>query len=123
MLSNKRVLCVDDNVDTCALVQAVLGDWEVITEFSSAEGLRRAATEEFDLILLDYYLPDGTGLKLCEQIRAFDMFTPILMVTATHSLEHRQAVKAGGQGVIRKDHLTHLLPAALALALELKHNP
>jgi hypothetical protein len=43
------------------------------------------------------------------------------MVTATHSLAHDEVLEAGGQGVIRKDHLTHLLPAALAHALELKH--
>ena len=121
MLSNKRVLCVDDNPDTCALVKMTLDGCDVVSEYSSAEGLRRAAGEAFDLILLDYYLPDGTGLKLCNQIRAFDITTPVLMITATHSIGHEEVLDAGGQGVIRKDHLTYLLPAALAHALELKH--
>ena len=120
MPTNKRVLCVDDSTDTCALVNQTLKEWDVALEYSSNEGLRHAATEAFDLILLDYHLPDGNGLDLCRQIRSFDVTTPILLVTVTHSLDHDEVLAAGGQGVIRKDHLIHLLPVALANALELK---
>jgi CheY-like chemotaxis protein len=115
----KRVLCVDDNTDTCALVTETLKDWKVAAEYSKAEGLRRATAEKFDLILLDYHLPDGTGLDLCRQIRSFDVGTPIIMFTVTHSMDHDTVLAAGGQGVIRKDHLIHVLPVAIANALEL----
>ena len=116
----KRVLCVDDNADTCALVTETLKGWNVAAEFSRAEGLRRATAEQFDLILLDYHLPDGTGLELCREIRSFDVGTPILVFTATHSMDHDTVLAAGGQGLLRKDHLVHLLPVAIANALELK---
>src|ERR1043166_489727 len=96
--------------------------WDVAAEHSSTEGLGRAAAEAFDLILLDYHLPDGTGLDLCRQIRLFDVSTPILLVTVTHSIEHDEVLVAGGQGVIRKDHLVHVLPVAVANALELNWN-
>jgi CheY-like chemotaxis protein len=117
---HKRVLCVDDNLDICALVEETLKEWDVVPEHSVGEGLRRAATEQFDLILLDYHLPDGVGLDLCRQVRLFNATTPILVVTVTHSIDHDEVLAAGGQGVVRKDHLTHLLPAAVANALELK---
>jgi CheY-like chemotaxis protein len=120
MSRKKRVLCVDDNTDTCALVAETLKGWRVATEYCSSEGLRRATAEDFDLILLDYHLPDGTGLELCRQIRLFDVSTPILMFTVTHSIEHDAVLAAGGQGVIRKDHLTQVLPVAIANALELR---
>jgi len=120
MPTQKRVLCVDDNLDTCGLIDATLKGWDVIPEHSVGEGLRRAATEKFDLILLDYHLPDGVGLDLCRQVRLFDATTPILMITVTHSIGHEEVLAAGGQGVLRKDHLIHLLPAAVANALELK---
>jgi CheY-like chemotaxis protein len=119
MPRKKRVLCVDDNTDTCALVTETLKGWNVASEYSRAEGLRRATSEKFDLILLDYHLPDGTGLDLCRQIRLFDVGTPILVFTATHSMDHDTVLAAGGQGVIRKDHLTYVLPVAIANALEL----
>src|ERR1051326_706641 len=97
MPSNKRVLCVDDNTDTCALVKETMKGWDVAAEHSSTEGLGRAAAEAFDLILLDYHLPDGTGLDLCRQIRLFDVSTPILLVTVTHSIEHDEVLVAGAQ--------------------------
>jgi len=118
MSAHKRVLCVDDHEDTCALVSSILEEYNVIAEYSKAGGLGQAATEKFDLILTDYHLPDGTGLELCVLIRAFDPTTPILLVTCTHSISHEQVIAVGGQGVIRKDRLCHLLPVAVASAFE-----
>ena len=118
MSAKKRLLCIDDHEDTCVLVSAILEGYKVIAEHSKAGGLRQAATEKFDVILVDYYLPDGTGLELCVLIRAFDPNTPILLVTATHTITHEQVIAVGGQGVIRKDRLSHLLPVAVARALE-----
>jgi CheY-like chemotaxis protein len=116
----KRLLCIDDHEDTCALVSAILEDFDVTAEHNKAGGLRQAATEKFDVILVDYYLPDGTGLELCGLIRAFDPHTPILLVTATHTVEHEQVLAVGGQGVIRKERLAQLLPVAVARAREVK---
>lgn len=118
MAVRKRVLCVDDHVDTCDLVSGILRDFEVNSVHSKAGGLRQAATQKFDLMLLDYYLPDGTGLELCLLIRAFDPHTPILVVTGTHSITHEQVLAVGGQGVIRKEYLSYLLPVAAVRALE-----
>jgi CheY-like chemotaxis protein len=120
MSANKRLLCIDDHEDTCALVSSILEDYDVVSEHSKEGGLRQAATDKFDVILVDYYLPDGTGLDLCVLIRAFDPNTPILLVTATHTITHEQILAVGGQGVIRKDRLSHMLPMAVARTLEVK---
>ena len=117
-MGKKRLLCVDDHEDTCVLVSSILSDFEVISEHTKAGALQRAMTWGYDVILADYYLPDGTGLELCALVRTFDPHTPILLVTATHTLEHEQVIAVGGQGVIRKDHLAQLLPVAVASALE-----
>lgn len=120
MPKKKRLLCIDDHEDMCALVSSLLTNFEVSSEHTKAGGLRRAATEKFDVILADYYLPDGTGLELCELLRAFDPNTPILMITATHTITHEQAVTVGAQGVLRKDRFSNILPVAIARVLELK---
>ena len=117
-MEKKRLLCVDDHEDTCVLVSSILSDFEVVSEHTKAGALERAMTETYDVILADYYLPDGTGLELCALVRTFDPHTPILLVTATHSIEHEQVIAEGGQGVLRKDHLAQLLPMAVTSALE-----
>src|SRR5882724_5210802 len=76
MSARKRLLCIDDHEDTCDLVSSIIPEYDVTSEHSKAGGLRQAATEKFDVILADYYLPDGTGLELCLVIRAFDPNTP-----------------------------------------------
>jgi len=54
-----------------------LKEYDVIAEHSKTEDFARAATEKFEVILVDYHLPDGNGLELCVLIRAFDPDTPI----------------------------------------------
>jgi len=102
MMKSLRVLCVDDHADTCALIATILSDYEVISAHSKSEGLSRAKGDHFDLILLDYHLPDGNGPELCRQIREFNRNTPILFVTGTYTMTEREVLEAGAQGVVRK---------------------
>lgn len=73
-------LCVDDHHDTCDLITTLLSDSDVMCAHTKASGLQKANAENFDFYLLDYYLPDGTGLELCRLIRAFNHQSPILLV-------------------------------------------
>ena len=100
--AKKRILCVDDNSDTCELVSALLKDFEVTPAYSMADAVKRATAERFDLYVLDYHLPDGTGLELCLMLRTFDRDTPTQFVTASGSLTEGQVVTAGAQGLVRK---------------------
>jgi DNA-binding response OmpR family regulator len=49
---------------------------------TAAEGLARVKVNPYDLIVLDWMLPDYSGVELCRRIRDFDLKTPILMLTA-----------------------------------------
>jgi two-component system response regulator VicR len=49
--------------------------------FDGAEGLKRALTGDYDLILLDLMLPKIDGFEVCRQIRT-KISTPIIIVTA-----------------------------------------
>lgn len=79
MLSKGRILCVDNHPDICDLVRIILKGYEVVFAHSKAEGLRHVESGWFDLYLLDYSLPDGTGLELATLIRQFDDFTPFCL--------------------------------------------
>ena len=62
--------------------------YEVTLASTVADGLRRATSERFNLILICYTLLDGSGLELCREIRQFDPHTPILFfVSADEKLE------------------------------------
>ena len=98
----KRILCVDDQQDAVVLVAMIIQGCEIVGANSKAEAIRKATSERFDLYLLDYHLPDGTGLELCLLIRVFDQHTPIFFCTGTSSITLKQIQIAGGQKLIRK---------------------
>lgn len=75
-----HVLYIEDHEDTRELVTLVLEQKsiEVVTGTTIKSGVALASSQEFDLYLLDSWLPDGSGLELCKRIREFDKTTPIL---------------------------------------------
>ena len=98
----KQILCVDDDSDTCDLVKLILQGYEVTLAHSTAAAVKCATAEKFDLYVLDYHLPDGTGLELCLMLRTFDRQTPMLFATGSSSITEAQVVTAGAQGLVRK---------------------
>lgn len=101
-MKKKRILCVEDHQDMCELITKILDTYEVVGAYSMEDALRRASAEKFDLYLLDYHLPDGTGIELSLLIKNFDADTPILFVTGSSSMTNEQVLNLGGQGLIRK---------------------
>lgn len=100
-----RILFTEDNDDTLELVRLVLeaADYSVTTESSVAGALQAAKTNNFDLFLIDNWLPDGTGFELCEQIREFDSTTPVLFYSgAVFDSDKLNAIRAGAQGYLAK---------------------
>ena len=101
----RRILYIEDHQDTRELVTLLLAQksYEVITGSTIERGVALAAAEEFDLYLLDSWLPDGSGLELCRQIRQFDKTTPILFYSAAaYASDHDMALKCGAQGYLVK---------------------
>src|SRR5688572_19961186 len=93
-----RILCVDDDEDTLELMTSVLGyeDYEVVQAQTVTEGLALAISDNFDLILLDFVLSDGTGVELCRMIRGTGVLAPILFYSGMAPKEDiDQAMNAG----------------------------
>ncbi len=67
------------------------------------EGLEKALTGKFDLILLDIMLPGMDGYEICDRIRAEDRNQPIIMLTAkTSDDEIIQGLKLGADDYVAK---------------------
>ena len=101
----RRILCIEDDKDTCELLSTVLGisSYQVKSAGTIADALCLASNETFSLYLLDRRLPDGDGIELCRQIREFDPHTPILFYSAAaRESDKQEAIAAGATGYMIK---------------------
>lgn len=70
---------------------------------SGSKGLELAGSGEFDVIILDLMLPDVHGFDICQRLRAANILTPILMLTAMDRVEDRiRGLKLGADDYLTK---------------------
>jgi DNA-binding response OmpR family regulator len=86
-----RVLLVEDDRSLAEIVVAGMREQRlsVVVAASAHEGRERVELGDYDVILLDVMLPDGSGFDLCAWIRARGITTPILMLTARDAIDDR----------------------------------
>ncbi len=79
-----QVLIIEDDKDLTGLLSIHLKDLDcnVHVIHDGAEGFDKALNEKFDLIILDLMLPTMDGISICQKLRALEIFTPVLMLTA-----------------------------------------
>lgn len=101
---HERILIVEDQEDINALIALNLEvlNYQVSCALNGTDGLQQAQDGEFDLIILDVMLPGIDGLQICKILRANNIFTPILMLTARKS----EADRVVGLEVGADDYLT-----------------
>jgi DNA-binding NtrC family response regulator len=78
-----HVLVVDDDNAVCRIVQRMLSDeqYQVQTTQTVADALRAIDQKSFDLYVMDYKLPDGSGLDIAEQVRSKCGAAPIILIS------------------------------------------
>jgi DNA-binding response OmpR family regulator len=94
-----RLLVIEDSTDILAnLVDYLSLAGHVVDSASDGlTGMHLAATQSYDLIVLDIMLPGLDGLTLCQRLRESERSdVPIVMLTARESLEHRLRGFAAG---------------------------
>jgi two-component system alkaline phosphatase synthesis response regulator PhoP len=78
-------------------------NYTVETAADGESGLRRAASCEFDLIILDVMLPKKNGLDVCRDLRRQNVPTPILMLTARgETIDKVLGLKLGADDYLTK---------------------
>lgn len=80
----KKVLIVEDDRHIVDLLTIHLHDMhcKVTKKYDGREGLHAGLEHKFDLIILDIMLPSMDGFDICRKLRAANVQTPILMLTA-----------------------------------------
>ena len=86
-----RVLLVEDDRSLADIIVSGMREQHlaVLVAGGVREGRQRAELGQFDVIVLDVMLPDGSGFDLCAWIRARGITTPILMLTARDAVDDR----------------------------------
>ncbi|RFA32765.1 DNA-binding response regulator [Virgibacillus dokdonensis] len=104
IVSNKKILLVDDEEDIVNLLETVLrkeGFKNIIKAKNGIESIELCKREKPDLIVLDIMLPDIDGFLVCQEIRKFST-SPILFLSA----KDEETDKILGLGIGGDDYVT-----------------
>jgi DNA-binding response OmpR family regulator len=79
-----KALVVDDDLKVAQLITRVLAEegWIADRCAHGQDAVRRAGGVDYDVIVLDWMLPDVDGLTVCRELRCGGVATPLIMLTA-----------------------------------------
>lgn len=112
----RRVLVVEDDRDLAEAVSGLLSDegFEVELRYDGDSGLEEALHGRFDVIVLDIMLPRRSGFRVCQELRAAGVQTPLLMLTAKEGeWDEVEGLDVGADDFLRKPFERSVLMARL----------
>ncbi len=88
-----RVLVVEDNRKLADYLKVALEQksYSVDLAHDGELGEQRARCNDYDVVILDIMLPKKDGIAICKSLRANDVNTPIIMITARGQLDDKVA--------------------------------
>ena len=97
-LAHKKILVVDDDTIFVQMIGHFLQGQSVLSKSAEtiAQALQKLNQETYDFILIDSFLPDGSGLELVPVINALPYILPMIMVTGNDDQEYMQACFEAG---------------------------
>lgn len=131
ILAGQRVLIVEDSSTASKVIQSYLERWQIIarTANNAASGrvalLNAAAVNKpFDIVIVDYRLPDANGLEFVELVLAESTLLPvpaiILVSNSVTSINERSARNHGVHHIIEKPVLAETLKLTLLETLHFR---
>ena len=99
------ILIVDDEAAIRESLETLLEmeGYQVELAATGEEGLARLANRPFDLMLLDFALPDRNGLEVLQELRQRDGELAVIMITAYGTVENAvRAMQGGAMNFIQK---------------------
>jgi signal transduction histidine kinase len=115
-----KVLVAEDNSINVFLIVKILNDWNAMTTVvtNGAEALEALAKDNYDLILMDTYMPIMSGIEATKKIRegvvAGKQDTPIISISAG-VLDHETAIAAGANDIVSKPFKINVLHQKISI--------
>lgn len=95
-MERKRFLIVEDDIESCKILNIVLADYEVTVAHTLASAKPHYQSQHFDIFMLDNWLPDGSGVEFCREIRSRYPDTPIIFTSAAALLDNLDEASTAG---------------------------
>jgi two-component system, OmpR family, response regulator len=115
-----KLLVIEDDAKLAAALRRGLEaeGYAVEVAGDGDDGLWRATEGAFDLVVLDIMLPGRNGYRVCADLRATDVWTPVLMLTAKDGeLDEAEALDTGADDFLTKPFSFTVLVARIRALL------
>ena len=116
-----KILIVDDDPDVRSMVQMLLklGGYTQIKAIDSAREINEILTRQsYDVILLDWRMPDVSGITVLEQIRKTSTIPVIMMTNENHRDKVEEAIQKGVTDYLIKPFSAPILLSKLDRVLQ-----
>ena len=120
-----KILIIEDDIKIINFLKKGLEEecYTVDSATNGDEGLYLASVNEYDLILLDVMLPIKDGMEVCKSLRASNIQTPIIMLTAKDSIEDKiKGLDIGANDYLAKPFSFAELLARIRVQLRTQNN-
>ena len=99
-----RILIIEDDHDMAlTLADNLKKNYIVEISLTGEDGKYKASENDYDLIILDYMLPNISGVEVCKKLRENQINTPILILTGRSTVEDKTTgLNAGADDYLTK---------------------
>lgn len=120
-----RILLVDDEEELAEPLRRILTNQGYVVDSANSgdRGWQLSQTGEYDLLILDWMMPEKSGVEICQQMRQKGDLTPVLILTAKDTLDDRvEGLDSGADDYLVKPFELRELLARVRALLRRKPN-
>ncbi|CAD7814868.1 Cell cycle response regulator CtrA [Chryseobacterium aquaeductus] len=108
-----KILIIEDEIELAKSISEYLSGENYICEFAPtfSEAMEKVETFQYDCILLDIMLPDGSGLAILEELRRQNKQDGVIIISAKNALDDKiKGLQLGADDYLTKPfHLSELM--------------
>ena len=121
-----KALIVEDEVDLreSMIAYLTINDWVCDFAGDVFSAIDKINSFEYDCILLDLMLPDGSGMKVLEELKKMDKTEALIIISANNTLEKKiEGLKSGADDYLAKPfHLSEMIARMYAITRRKQFN-